>query len=97
LKVCSLTETEYFLPIEGEYKFDRLHWNGAKKLAQFGPAVREEIVKGTSIVWLFDPVDIENLFRNFEGKHPQRLSHLALQHYRLQRKEIYNTGGLLPT
>ncbi|XP_059475605.1 cytochrome P450 302a1, mitochondrial [Neocloeon triangulifer] len=86
-----------YLPVFGEYQFDRLHWNGAKKLAKYGAAVREEIVKGTSIVWLFDPNDIETLFRHGEGKHPQRLSHLALQHFRLTRPAIYNTGGLLPT
>jgi len=83
--------------LAGEYQFERLHWNGAKKFAKYGPAVREEIAPGTTIVWLFDPDDIESLFRNFEGKHPHRLSHLALQHYRLARKEIYNSGGLIPT
>ncbi|KAJ8909504.1 hypothetical protein NQ315_002450 [Exocentrus adspersus] len=32
-----------------------------------------------------------------EGKYPLRRSHLALQKYRLDRPNIYNSGGLLPT
>lgn len=32
-----------------------------------------------------------------EGKYPQRRSHLALEKYRLDRPNVYNTGGLLPT
>lgn len=47
-------------------------------------------------MWLFKPEDIEIMFR-CEGKYPRRRSHLALEKYRLDRKGIYNTGGLLPT
>ncbi|XP_065341570.1 cytochrome P450 302a1, mitochondrial [Cloeon dipterum] len=86
-----------YFPVIGDYQFERLHRNGEKKLAQYGKIVREEIVKGTNLVWLFDPVDIETLFRHGEGKHPQRLSHLAVLHFRLTRRDVYNTGGLLPT
>lgn len=58
--------------------------------------VREEIVPNVNIVWLFKPEDIETMFR-CEGKYPQRRSHLALQKYRLDRPNVYNNGGLLPT
>ncbi|XP_025833891.1 cytochrome P450 302a1, mitochondrial-like [Agrilus planipennis] len=85
-----------YLPILGDYHFDKLHVNGLKKFKEFGPVVREEIVSGVNIVWLFKPEDIETLFR-VEGKYPQRRSHLALEKYRLDRPHIYNTGGLLPT
>lgn len=51
---------------------------------------------GVNIVWLFKPEDIETMFR-CEGKYPQRRSHLALEKYRLDRKGVYNNGGLLPT
>ncbi|KAJ9574193.1 hypothetical protein L9F63_008449 [Diploptera punctata] len=85
-----------YLPLIGEYSFDRLHHNGFKKLKKFGPVVREEIVPGENVIWIFNPDDIEKVFRN-EGRYPERRSHLALQKYRLDRPEIYNTGGLLPT
>ncbi|XP_044750477.1 cytochrome P450 302a1, mitochondrial [Coccinella septempunctata] len=85
-----------YLPLIGRYKFSKLHINGLKKYKQFGSIVREEIVPGVNTVWLFDPNDIEHLFRN-EGVHPKRRSHLALQKYRLDKPHVYNTGGLLPT
>lgn len=85
-----------YLPLIGSYKFDRLHWNGFKKLKKYGPVVREQMVPGVNVVWLFKPEDIEVMFRS-EGKYPQRRSHLALEKYRLDRPNVYNTGGLLPT
>ncbi|KAI7815504.1 cytochrome p450 [Rhyzopertha dominica] len=86
---------QYF-PVVGLYAFDRLQHNGFKKYTKFGPVVREEIVPGVNIVWLFKPEDIEVMFR-CEGKYPMRRSHLALEKYRLDRPNVYNTGGLLPT
>ena len=80
----------------GDYNLDRLHRNGFKKLEKYGPVVREEIVPGVNIVWIFNPADIEKMFRS-EGRYPERRSHLALQKYRQDRSHIYNTGGLLPT
>nr|AGT57842.1 cytochrome P450 302a1 [Leptinotarsa decemlineata] len=86
----------HYVPIIGDYKFDELHHNGFKKYYKFGPAVHEKHVPDVNIVWLFDPVDIETMFRN-EGKYPQRRSHLALEKYRLDKPAVYNSGGLLPT
>lgn len=86
---------QYF-PLIGKYRFDELHHNGFKKYNAFGPLVREELVPGVNIVLLFDPKDIETLFRS-EGKHPKRRSHLALEKFRLDRPNVYNSGGLLPT
>ncbi|CAH1117643.1 unnamed protein product [Phaedon cochleariae] len=85
-----------YFPVIGVYKFDELHHNGVKKYRDYGPVVREEIMPGINIVWLFDPQDIETMFR-YEGKYPQRRSHLALEKYRLDRPNVYNSGGLLPT
>ncbi|XP_069674486.1 cytochrome P450 302a1, mitochondrial [Periplaneta americana] len=85
-----------YLPIFGEYSFKKLHVNGYRKLMQYGPLVREEIVPGVNIVWVFTPSDIEQVFRH-EGRYPERRSHLALQKYRQDRPNVYNTGGLLPT
>jgi ecdysteroid 25-hydroxylase CYP302A1 len=80
----------------GKYNFERLHHNGQKKLQEYGPIVREEIVPGVFLVWVFTPSDIENVFRN-EGRYPERRSHLALEKYRNDHLNVYNSGGLLPT
>ncbi|XP_066999639.2 cytochrome P450 302a1, mitochondrial [Anabrus simplex] len=85
-----------YLPIVGKYSFDRLHRNGHLKLREYGPLVREEIVPGVNLVWVFTPEDIEMVYRS-EGRYPERRSHLAIQKYRGDHPEIYNTGGLLPT
>ncbi len=62
----------HYLPAVGSYSFDRLHWNGASKLRQFQcPAVRERIVPGVDVVWLFAPEDIRTMFA-VEGKYPSR-------------------------
>ncbi len=79
-----------------KYDFLRLSQNGLKKYREFGPIVREEIVPGVTIVWLFDPQDIKTMF-GAEGRYPSRRSHLALEKYRRDRPEVYNNGGLLPT
>ncbi|KAK6631282.1 hypothetical protein RUM44_005808 [Polyplax serrata] len=86
----------HYLPFIGKYKFDELHRNGLKKYREFGSIVREEIVPGTNIVWIFTPEDIQELFRT-EGRYPQRRSHLAIDHYRKSVRHLYNNGGLLPT
>ncbi|XP_022918988.2 cytochrome P450 302a1, mitochondrial [Onthophagus taurus] len=86
---------QYF-PVIGRYKFDRLQRNGMEKYQRYGQIVREQIIPGINLVWLFNPDDIQTIFRN-EGKYPQRRSHLALKKYRLDRPMVYNTGGLLPT
>ena len=80
----------------GKYDFERLHHNGQKKLQEYGPLVREEIVPGVFLVWVFTPSDIENIFRS-EGRYPERRSHLALQKYRNDHPNVYNSCGLLPT
>ncbi|XP_071440069.1 cytochrome P450 302a1, mitochondrial-like [Hetaerina americana] len=85
-----------YLPFIGKYRWDRLHRNGLLKLKEFGPIVREDIVPGVSVIWLYDPTDVEHLFR-IEGRFPCRRSHLALEKYRLDRPTVYNCGGLLPT
>lgn len=82
--------------VSGEYSFNRLHINGIKKYEKFGPIVREEIIPGVHLVLLFNPNDIERMYQ-VEGKYPSRRSHTALEFYRLNNPEFYNTGGLLPT
>ena len=62
----------------------------------FISVVKEKVLGGLTIVWLFHPDDIKTLFEN-EGKYPSRRSHLALEKYRKEKPEFYNNGGLLPT
>lgn len=81
---------------KGHYHFDRLQYNGFEKLKKYGPLVREKIVPNVNIVWLFRPEDIQTMYQ-CEGRYPHRRSHLALEKYRLDKPDLYNTGGLLPT
>ncbi|XP_063220343.1 cytochrome P450 302a1, mitochondrial isoform X2 [Bacillus rossius redtenbacheri] len=85
-----------YAPMIGEYEFTRLHWNGLRKYQKYGQIVREEIVPGVPIVWVFSPEDIGRVFKA-EGRYPERRSHLALAKCRQDKPEVFNTGGLLPT
>ncbi|XP_001601675.1 cytochrome P450 302a1, mitochondrial [Nasonia vitripennis] len=97
-KALPLIGTLYkYLPLIGEYDMKKLHKNGAAKYAEYGPLVREEIVLGEPIVWVFRPEDIAEVFKADTGRYPERRSHRALFKYRLDRRWIYNSGGLLPT
>ncbi|XP_011263096.1 cytochrome P450 302a1, mitochondrial [Camponotus floridanus] len=86
-----------YLPFIGEYSFVKMHTNGLLKLKRYGPLVREEIVPGESVVWVFRPEDIAKIFKAEAGLHPKRRSHLALFKYRKDRSNIYNSGGLIAT
>ncbi|KAF6198657.1 hypothetical protein GE061_008409 [Apolygus lucorum] len=85
-----------YLPIIGDYDMGRLHVTSEKKYEEFGKIVREEVVPGVFVVSVFTPEDIEKVYKA-EGKFPARRSHLAVQHYRLSKPHVYNSGGLLPT
>ncbi|KAI4495471.1 hypothetical protein M0802_008685 [Mischocyttarus mexicanus] len=86
-----------YIPLIGEYSFTRLYESGVKKLEHYGPLVREEIVPGVQIVFVYRPEDIAEIFKAETSLYPERRSHLALLKYRKDRSNIYNTGGLLPT
>lgn len=79
----------------GEYKLETLDVNGNLNLRRYGPLVREVIIGDLSVLHVFDPKDMETLFRQ-EGKYPHRRSHRALLKYRRDRPEQYNSGGLFP-
>ena len=76
---------------------NELHKAGFDKYQKYGKIICERMVPGVSIVWLYDPVDIAQVFNDGPGNFPCRRSHLALEKFRKDRPEIYNTGGLLPT
>lgn len=82
----------------GKYTFDEVHKSGFDKYQKYGDIVREHILPGVDIVWLFDPHDIAKVLNNTgPTMYPQRKSHLALEKYRKDRPHIYKTAGLLPT
>lgn len=82
-----------YLPIIGEFQLEKLDDIGRTLHSRYGPIVREHVFGNLNIVHLFDPVDIEVMFRN-EGRHPERRSHRALGKYRTDRKELYSSGGI---
>lgn len=75
----------------------RLHRAQAAKYAEYGPLVREDIIPGEPIVWVYRPEDMVEVFNADKGHYPERWSHRALYKYRTDRKDVYRTGGLLPT
>lgn len=93
-KILSVALTEIFV---GRYSFDELHRCGMDKYEKFGPIVCERMVPGVSVLWLFDPSDIAQVFNEAPGDYPHRRSHFALKKYRDDRPHVYRTGGLLPT
>lgn len=84
-----------YLPLIGEYDIEKTPENGEANLRKFGPLVRENLFGSFSILHVFDPIDMESIFRN-EGKYPNRRSHRALLKYRHDRPELYSSGGLFP-
>ncbi|XP_002009150.3 cytochrome P450 302a1, mitochondrial [Drosophila mojavensis] len=84
-----------YMPGIGAYSWLQLHKAGQDKYEKYGSIVRETMVPGQDIVWLYDPKDIATLLN--ERDFPQRRSHLALAQYRKQRPHLYKTTGLLPT
>ncbi|XP_055606227.1 cytochrome P450 302a1, mitochondrial [Uranotaenia lowii] len=87
-----------YLPGIGNYSFDALHQSGLDKYQRYGPIVRETMVPGHDIVWLYDPQDIATVLNDSTpGVYPKRRSHLALAKYRRDRPNVYRTVGLLPS
>ena len=82
-----------YLPVIGEFQLEKLDDIGRILNARFGPIVREHVFGNLNIVHLFDPVDMEVMFRN-EGRYPERRSHRALGKYRTDRKDLYSSGGI---
>ncbi|XP_022653889.1 cytochrome P450 302a1, mitochondrial-like, partial [Varroa destructor] len=85
-----------YIPPFGPFDITKMHINARKMRKMFGPLVLEKVVAGRIVVHVFDPQDMETVFRN-EGRYPTRLSHRALLRYRQQRPEQYRNGGLFPS
>lgn len=84
-----------YLPVIGDYSWLELHKAGRDKYEKYGTIVKETMVPGEDILWLYDPKDISILLN--EKDYPLRRSHLALEKYRKDRPHVYRTAGLLPT
>lgn len=84
-----------YLPIIGDYDVNDLFKNAQFNRSKYGPIVRERVSDKLTIVHLFDPDDIESLFRQ-DGGHPNRRSFIAMLKYRLDRPERYIDGGIVP-
>lgn len=85
-----------YLPLIGDMDLTRMHRNAKKLLDRYGTLVREVVVGDRVVVHVFDPRDMEHVFRH-EGRYPARLSHRALLKYRRERPHMYNSGGLFPS
>lgn len=47
------------------------------------------------IIWLYDPNDIAQMFKEDLENHPCRISHFAFEKYRNDHPELYNGGGIV--
>ncbi|KAJ6215969.1 hypothetical protein RDWZM_010469 [Blomia tropicalis] len=84
-----------YAPLIGQYRIESIDANGRYNLKHYGPIVREEITSSHRILHLFDPVHMQSMFAQ-EGRYPHRRSHRALIRYRMERPEIYRSGGIFP-
>ncbi|XP_023218124.1 probable cytochrome P450 301a1, mitochondrial [Centruroides sculpturatus] len=93
VKIPFLGTTWTYLPFIGKYNHKKLHEASFKKYKIYGPIVRESIGGFYDAVSLFDPKDIEKVFRH-EGKFPKRPGIEFLATYRELRPRWYKSGGL---
>ena len=82
-----------YIPIIGGLPADRLDKVGRLYYEKYGPIVREHIFSRHQVVHLFDPNDMEQLFRH-EGRYPERRSHRALGQYRSERQQMYTSKSI---
>ncbi|OQR76472.1 hypothetical protein BIW11_07765 [Tropilaelaps mercedesae] len=85
-----------YIPPFGDLDITKMHLNALKMRKRYGSLVLEKVIADRIVVHVFDPQDMETVFRN-EGRCPTRLSHRALLRYRQQRPEQYRNGGLFPS
>ncbi|KAI5631963.1 cytochrome p450 domain-containing protein [Phthorimaea operculella] len=83
-----------YFPLIGDYSAETLDKNAWLTWRRYGCIARER--PGIRLLHVFDPDDIAAVFRQ-DDRYPARRSHLAMQHYRLSKPHLYNTGGLLST
>ncbi|NP_001036953.1 cytochrome P450 302A1 [Bombyx mori] len=83
-----------YLPLIGDYDAEALDKNAILNWRRYGSLVREKPI--VNLVHVYDPDDIEAVFRQ-DHRYPARRSHTAMNYYRTNKPNVYNTGGLLAT
>lgn len=83
-----------YLPLIGEYDVNDLAANAKLLRKKYGKVVREKIHDKLTILHLYDPTDVEVLFRH--DKTPSRRAFLGMKKYRLDRPDSYTNGGIIP-
>lgn len=86
--------TWVYLPLIGKYDVKRFHISNTMKFQEYGKIVRENVGGRFTTVLLFDPKDIEIMFRH-EGKYPTRTAIESLAVYRTMREKYFRSAGLL--
>ena len=59
-----MSGTTYLYSGSGPYSWDRMHHGALDKLKKFGDRVREEVVPGVTLLYLFNAEDIRTVFLN---------------------------------
>ena len=85
MRMCSCKRSLHFCDFLGEFSAKDSIERDSRKLRKYGEIVREEIFPGTTLVHLFHPDDMENVYRN-NGKFPGRGLVNALAKYRQDRQ-----------
>uniref|UniRef100_A0A2H1VDT0 SFRICE011718.2 n=1 Tax=Spodoptera frugiperda TaxID=7108 RepID=A0A2H1VDT0_SPOFR len=83
-----------FIGFSGDYDVEKLDQNAWLNYRRYGSLVRE--TPGVNVLHVYDPEDIETVFRQ-DHRFPARRSHIAMYHYRMNKPDVYKTGGLLST
>ncbi|XP_014679114.1 PREDICTED: sterol 26-hydroxylase, mitochondrial-like [Priapulus caudatus] len=71
----------------------RMHWANADKCRRHGGIVREQVARRSHVVLLYEPRDVEAMFRH-EGRHPLRPHFEPLVAYRRSKGMTLGIGFL---
>nr|AIW79957.1 cytochrome P450 CYP302A1 [Nilaparvata lugens]AIW79958.1 cytochrome P450 CYP302A1 [Nilaparvata lugens] len=85
-----------FWKIVGKYDKDQHMDTYYKFYKEFGEIVREDVHPKHPLVHIYNPADMQTMFI-YEGTYPMRYSHMVLEKYRLEKPEVYASGGILPS
>lgn len=85
-----------FWKIVGKYDRNQHMDTYFKFYKEFGQIVREDVHPKHPLVHIYNPADMQTMFI-YEGTYPQRYSHMVLEKYRLEKPEVYASGGILPS
>lgn len=84
-----------YIPWIGQYDINDLASIARTNKQKYGPIVRLKIHDKLTILSLFDPKDVEALFRQ-DDKYPSRRAFIGMKKYRTDRPDRYTDGGIVP-